>query len=270
MTKCAGFPGLEVSTECAGTGDVRIRWLLTAGFDLTTSGTRLLIDPYLSRNDRAVPKLSLRVEDFTDVRWIFVTHGHFDHALDVPALVRAGEAIVVASRSVCENLVKRGVPRGRLHPLRAGEFLRAEYFTVKAIRSRHVRFDLQLMGNTLGRVFSSGRASEILPLLRLPPGEVLGYLFDFKGFTVAHFGSPGYYENEIRSLTPDLLLLPIQGHTRIHRIAAAMASLTAAKAVFPMHCDDFCPPFSQAIPLEPLLREMARVAPSIRICLQDR
>jgi L-ascorbate metabolism protein UlaG (beta-lactamase superfamily) len=55
-----------------------IKWLGAAGFQISTGQDVFLLDPYLSRNPRALPRQDLTPSDLTAASRIFITHGHFD------------------------------------------------------------------------------------------------------------------------------------------------------------------------------------------------
>src|SRR5207249_9368210 len=78
---------------------VRVTYLGTNGYQFEFKGHALLVDPYFSRVDvlsvalgsRIQPNAS-RINDglghvATKADAILVTHGHFDHLLDVPAVM---------------------------------------------------------------------------------------------------------------------------------------------------------------------------------------
>jgi len=242
---------------------VKLRWLGTAGFELRLGEAVVLIDPYFSRGNKARPALPVGREEIRRANYIFLTHTHFDHALDVPFLARRTGAQIFTSRAGCRVLQGKGAPPGQLYPLQGGEELDLEGFTLRVIPSHHVRFDLPLVVRTLGRV---GRT---LPgLLRLaqewPMGQVLAYLIQADGFGICHFGSAGH-RGPVGFQHPDLALIPLQGHSRIHEIAARLVALLQPRLVIPHHWDDFYPPFSQLVPVEPFIEAVARLSPQTEV-----
>src|SRR5450756_1895909 len=73
------------------------QWLGTAGFRITCGDKVILIDPYLTRNERARPVQELRPADMADADYIFISHGHFDHIADVPEIMETADAEVYCS-----------------------------------------------------------------------------------------------------------------------------------------------------------------------------
>jgi len=65
---------------------MELTWFGTAGFRIKTDKHTILIDPYVSRNDNAFPEQPLKASDLQDADAILVSHGHFDHIYDVPAV----------------------------------------------------------------------------------------------------------------------------------------------------------------------------------------
>ena len=97
---------------------MELTWLGAAGFELDTSeGATLLIDPFLSRPDRAYPLLPLRLTDLYPIDEILLTNGRFDHAMDTPALAAQTGALVHATTPVCQHLAELGVSRHSLQTL---------------------------------------------------------------------------------------------------------------------------------------------------------
>lgn len=244
---------------------LKLRWLGTAAFEVYLKRTVILIDPYLSRSVQARPTLTLCPAEVTRANFVFLTHGHFDHALDTPLIAQQTGAMVYASAPVCDVLRRQGVPDTQLRPLAAGDEVCTPGFTVRAIASLHVRFDWALIVRTLLK--AGPRISASLRLLRdYPQGDVLGYLFTLvNGFTFCHFGSAGYYPEQIRNLCPDLALIPVAGHSDIGRIAAEMTALIRPKLVIPHHHDDFYPPISHKIPLQPFYAWLRTLSPEVQV-----
>jgi len=88
---------------------MELTWWGTAAFRLTAGDRALLIDPYLSRNVAARPVQPLGPADVTDGDPILLTHGHFDHAYDVPAIAARTGATVYCSPAAGEALVRQGL-----------------------------------------------------------------------------------------------------------------------------------------------------------------
>ncbi len=72
---------------------MELTWLGTAGFRIKTGSTTILIDPYLSRNEMARPEQPLNPPDIDDGNLIFVSHGHFDHIMDIPEIATKSHLI---------------------------------------------------------------------------------------------------------------------------------------------------------------------------------
>ena len=78
-------------------------------------------------------------------------------------------------------------------------------------------------------------------------GNVFGFLFEFSnGKKLVHFGSGGYYEEELKKFPAniDIFLAPVAGREDVEEIVAKMASVFNPKMIIPHHYDDFVPPFS--------------------------
>lgn len=227
------------------------RWLGTAGFDLHLGTARLLIDPFVSRSPQARPALPLKA-DTLQADAILITHGHLDHAYDVPALARQTRAPVYASISVCEMLHDLGVPARQTRPLAGGRTCRVNGVRIRAVLSRHIRFDWALVWGALRRV-----GSRFFELARqfgaYPCGEVLAYRLTVGGREIAHLGSAGWYQEEWKEVHPEVAMLPLTGHSRIHHIALRMVQHLQPQWVIPHHHDDFYPPLSQSVPVQPFV-----------------
>lgn len=82
-------------------------------------GKRLVFDPNHT-NPFGVPLATPEALAAADL--CLVTHGHFDHIQDVPALLKRSRMLLVASHEVCRFLQEtHGLPPERLHPLEMDE-----------------------------------------------------------------------------------------------------------------------------------------------------
>ena len=51
---------------------MKLKWLLTAGFEIITDNKKILIDPYISRPRNAIPQLETKISDIKDANMIFL------------------------------------------------------------------------------------------------------------------------------------------------------------------------------------------------------
>ena len=154
---------------------VLVTWYGTSSFRIETDGRVLLIDPYLSRGEGARPKLPFGPEGVTEASEIFVSHGHFDHAADVPRIARQTDARVYCSEAVAAALRRQGVPDEPIVEVHGGEAFDFGVYRVQCFCSAHVRFDLGLVARTLFRALPSmpSLMRRLSRLRQWPPGQVL-------------------------------------------------------------------------------------------------
>ncbi len=244
---------------------MRLRWLGTAGFEFASGDTRLLLDPYLTRNPRALPVQELKPIDFSTAEAVLITHGHFDHAYDVPRIALASGCRVYASSMTCRRLARRSVPKEQLNVVEAPDFFEVGPFRIKAVPSRHITFDLPLITRTGLRILPHlfefvGRGTAFYPA-----GDVFGYLIEVERKVMYHIGSAWLNMDVLKEQELDVFFVPVQGHTDIAEISAGMACELKPRMVVPHHHDDFYPPLSRTIDLEPFRRKLFEAMPHVRL-----
>lgn len=251
---------------------MKIQWTGTAGFKIQSRDASFLIDPYLSRNARAWPVQTIKPKDLAPFSHIFVSHGHFDHILDIPDIVNPTDARVVCAPVAGQTLIKMGMARSHLMEIKnCGDDICFAHIQATAFFSRHIRFDAKLLISTLIR--AGKQIKNILPLLKnYPCGQVLSWRFELEGKRILFFGTGGSTRAELEILAKDpvdLLLVPLQGHSDI--CARAMAYVKALKPAFvlPHHQDDFFPPVSRAVDITPFIKQVNLQCPGTKIVSMD-
>ncbi len=98
--------GLWISPALAT--EVEVLWLGHATVRITSvEGKVIVIDPFLKKNP-TVPAKYRNLDELGPVDLILVTHGHFDHARDLPELAKLTGAKVVGIWEYALNLVALG------------------------------------------------------------------------------------------------------------------------------------------------------------------
>ena len=215
-------------------GKTEVLWLGQAAFKITTpKGKVIVIDPYLTKN----PKTPEKYKDLSalgHVDLIMVTHGHFDHTLDMPALAKLSGAPVVINADMGTTYATLGlVPAkqmvrmnksGSVQPLGPG-------ITITMVHAEHSSEVVYTDPETKKQSVHPG-------------GEPAGYIIKLEnGFTIYHAGDTGVF-GDMKFIgeyyKPDLALLPIGGWFTMDPVHAAYATrLLKPKQVIPMHYGTF-------------------------------
>jgi L-ascorbate metabolism protein UlaG (beta-lactamase superfamily) len=281
--------------EATKPGHLILRYLGTAGWEITDGTTIVLIDPYLSRINGPAPPGggsgqpiagdTRRVYKWTDIAtpdiaaidariqradFILVTHTHYDHILDVPHIALKTHATVIGTEST-ENVMRAyGVPEDQMITVRGGEDYQFQGFSLRIIPSIHSPLDHK-------HYFSSATAppgmKAPLTLEQIhPEGGTLAYLIRFPEHQILAFGGNNYIEREITGLEPDVVLIGAGASRKeIYDYAGRlMRDLHYPALVLPTHWDNFLVPYeaSQQPALEALqsfLKEIAAASPKTKV-----
>jgi L-ascorbate metabolism protein UlaG (beta-lactamase superfamily) len=150
----------------AKANQVILKYLGTAGWEITDGTTIILIDPYLFRingpappggesghpisgdtrraykwTDIATPDIAAIDAHIQRADFVLVTHTHYDHVLDVPYIALKTRATVIGTEST-ENVMRAyGVPEQQLITVRGGEDYQFQGFSLKVVPSIHSPLD---------------------------------------------------------------------------------------------------------------------------------
>ncbi len=135
---------------------VRIRYFGWSGLSIEAPNGSMLFDPFF-RTYCGARWSSLA--DYTGADVVCVTHGHEEHFLDTPEIVRRSGATVVASRSICRFLRRRsGIPDDQLRPVEFFEPVEIAGFRITAFGWQHRDINL---ASALTRAVFGGNATQL-------------------------------------------------------------------------------------------------------------
>ncbi|UQA92351.1 MBL fold metallo-hydrolase [Streptomyces halobius] len=255
-----------------GRSGVHLRWLGVAGWEMVFDGHRLLIDPYLTRQQYAGPDGTMDMQRPLEVNsriinwvlsehlggapeFILVTHGHWDHLADIPPLLNhpqwTDQQIRVLGGETHLNLIRAmGIPpehesdlvlvTGGEHlryPLRSPERPHPDY-TIEVFRSLHS----QLGGYGFAPVGTLTTPPEKPTKLgELFEGGSLGYQVTVGDRLRVMFlsGTANFAEREVAGARPDVLVLGASGNAAVHDyFERVLQTLGWPRIVVPSHHDD--------------------------------
>ena len=238
---------------------VRVTYLGTNGYQLQFKGHALLVDPYFSRVDllsvafgAPIQPNASRINDglrqlAPSPDAILVTHGHFDHLLDVPFIMARTRARLIASASNVDLAKRAGASPG--DPVKLGDVRRIGPWTIRVLPARHDRL--------FGRVpFDRPAARAGVPQRAADwnCGEPLAFLIEVNGQRI-YIDSGGTPEqlppNESGSRRMDLAILGVALPDSRARLNAALKRLQP-RYILPSHQDDFFRPLNAGFQFGPL------------------
>ncbi|MCO4822549.1 MAG: MBL fold metallo-hydrolase [Flavobacteriaceae bacterium] len=256
------FNFLIALNASAQTDAIKLKYLGTAGWEITDGNITVLVDPYISRfklgsgpgispeDKRASVKRSdIAVSDtitidsvITNVDFILVQHSHFDHLADVPYIAKKTGAKVIGTETTCNILRGYGIPNEQLYPVKGGEDYQFENFAVKVIPSIHSALNEKHYIDN--RVYSE--IPEVpLKVSEFIEGGSLMFLARFSNHDVLTMGSMNFIERELLGLKPDILLAGVnRSQLGLYKYNERLLAVTNyPKVIIPTHWDNFRLPY---------------------------
>ena len=216
-------------TNGGNSRDLRFTHFGAAGWSITDGETVILLDPYLSRlrfkGRRYGPHDATEIPDdprkvvqidepgesdpaiidrhVPKADYILLSHSHFNHAMDVPAIARKTGAVVIGTESTCNIAINGGVPDEQIHAVRGGEDYEYKKFSLRVIPSLHSPLSCKLYKD-----FGTVPLKETpLCLNEYVEGGTLAYLLRLGGREILLFGSMNFIEREVEGLRPDVAFI---------------------------------------------------------------
>lgn len=230
LVACAVPVPPVATTEPASAARTEVLWLGQAAFKITTPGGKVVVtDPWL-RTNPLTPANYKQLDAFGRIDVLLVSHGHFDHIADAPALAQQYNVPIRAPGDLNQTLTTLGVLPANLLPRmnKGGTIEPAPGIKVTAVHAEHS--SVYVWRNPASNKDETH-----------PGGEPVGWLIELEnGFRIYHAGDTAAF-GDMRLIgerfKPDLALVPIGGNFTMDPAEAAWAvkELLRPKAVIPMH-----------------------------------
>lgn|GEM_PF-843641 len=242
---------------------LNMKWLGTSCLQLVLPGDiHIVLDPYM--DDSHNSPIDSDAVDRCD--YIFLTHGHWDHVLDVGKLAGRFAPPVYCNRDTAETMVEhQKVDRASIHTISAGDTVKLPGFTVEVLPGVHTNpakefkrvFGKELPGpeafsspmERLKAIAKISRGTDQIPdqypVWRniYKGGEQLNFIFEGEdGQRIYIAGS--YPDSKIREVAKgvraDITLLQCMSANMLKGIeeeTAEVAMASGCKTVIPQHHD---------------------------------
>jgi L-ascorbate metabolism protein UlaG (beta-lactamase superfamily) len=246
---------------------LRLKWLGCACFELDFGGLTVVSDPWITPSK----KHDLTWEAVERCDYITLSHGHFDHTLDIPALVEKFNPGVLCGEGTAVPLLKwADINPMKVYPMSPDLELDFDAVKIRALFGRHI----PLAGKAAARaewaknhVVNHGDPN-LIELAFWGDLEYRNFLYTMpNGTSVLLWGSKlGAVEqrNILRGLHPDIAIMQMTVNSAAD--TAAICAEMGCKVVLPHHIDfpgDYMP-----LVLE-LREELAKQVPGIRCIIPE-
>ncbi|HZS47294.1 MAG TPA: MBL fold metallo-hydrolase [Blastocatellia bacterium] len=269
---------------------VKMTYLGNAGWEITDGKTTILLDPYLSRiryskreadiagdnrptyfdsNDRPEPDTAVIDAHIKRADYVLLSHGHFDHMMDVPYILKKTGANLIATEANLNVAYAYGVNRQQLIPAQGGDDYDFGAFSVKVIPSLHGAL---IQKRYVDSDINPDNIKTPLRLIDYHEGGTLAFLIRFHGHQILSFGSMNYIENELKGLKPDVVLVGAKPERNeiYDYMGRLMRVLSYPPLVMPNHWDDFFLPYwapqDRALKqLDSFIAEVKKASPTTKV-----
>ncbi|MBA4342988.1 MAG: metal-dependent hydrolase [Methylibium sp.] len=218
------------SAQSAAQAKVEVTWLGQAAFKIVSPGGKTIItDPWLRMNPLTPPEYK-QLEKLGKVDVLLVTHGHWDHFADAPALALMHDTPIRAPGGLNQSATTLGLLPAKLLPRmnKGGTVMPVPGIKITAVRAEH-------SSELVWRNPATDKDETHVG------GEAIGWIIELEnGFRIYHAGDTALF-GDMRLIgeryKPDLALLPIGGNFTMDPVDAAYAvtDMLKPRYVIPMH-----------------------------------
>jgi L-ascorbate metabolism protein UlaG (beta-lactamase superfamily) len=236
----------QAQAEAEPSGPLSLRWLGVAGIELGYQGQSLAIDPFFSRPnlwrilfEPLKPDEAAIAGKTGPYEHILVSHSHYDHLMDVPAIARATSARIYGSPNTCQIVESAGIPVSQTRVIHSGDSFGCGDFNVEVFPARHV--------------YIPGFSSGPLPKRLSPPlrshqyrtDACYSFLIQTGGLRLLDWMSVGLDH----AVPADVLMVALLGDEAFFK---ALLQIVRPRLIIPIHWDNFFR--SAGRPLKPIVK----------------
>lgn len=280
---------------------ITLDWLGVSTFRLMIGDLVIFLDAYIDRVP-AAPPVGITTADIERADYVLIGHSHFDHLWGAERIaVRTGATVIGSYETVRLLHDSDSVPESQLIAVAGGEPVElSSEVRVRVFPSLHSCIWARMAGaadeaclgdgglscqtrrareSSLMRMLESGQlgkevAAHLAASDRHPrsDGGALTYLIETPQGSILWKDTSGHWSGILSSLNPDLALLaaagrgnvdgePVQGS--LAGFISTEVELLRPRKIALCHQDNWMPPLTSPIDVEPIKHELARRAPGV-------
>ncbi|MFF1817205.1 MBL fold metallo-hydrolase [Kribbella sp. NPDC058245] len=234
---------------------VEFTWFGNHAWQIRSGEHTVLTDPWLTRfhtgtftPEGADPQTKLVIDKAVVDRHIskadaiLVHHAHYDHMTDVPYVAAKTQATVLGTQTHVNLLKAMRTQADLLSPVRGGEYLVFDGFTIEVYPSLH-----SCSGKRHTYAFPGYHQDAVPPRPRviedLVEGGTLAYVITIGGLRILSLSTANFDPNALRDLQVDVVMIAPGGEPGVtDRLFQTIKPPTTALAT---HWDDFDKPLTE-------------------------
>ncbi len=223
---------------------IDVKYIGTAGWEIRSGPTTIVIDPNYSRlasakDDEVVQPDAAAIDTYApaSAAMVIVSHSHWDHAMDAPAVARRSGAVVLGSDSTRNYAKAYGVDDKQIVPIRGGEDYQFDGFSVRVIRSLHSALykkhwlDPAIIPSGVKVPMKAGDFHD---------GGAFIYLVRISGRNLLFVNTANFIESDLVNVKADVAFIAPGLRSEIYDYTCRlMHAIGSPKLVFPTHFDDY-------------------------------
>ncbi len=232
-------------------GALKITWFGTTTFNISDGKTAIFFDPFVTRpslwsiisfsdekSNIFHVKRWLNKIDKKNIKGIFVSHTHYDHALDLNNFQRETGAMVFGSYSAKNILLGGAIDSKHFTYSKVGESFKVGDFKVSVLSGEHP-------SHFLGMTFWTGDIEapikENSPLYKYKQGEVFNYFIEHPSGNIFFHpsGQVTLKEEKLSKMKSKILIQGIANRESSEALIDSVLVPVGASVVIPAHHDDF-------------------------------
>nr|WP_167217757.1 MBL fold metallo-hydrolase [Kribbella shirazensis] len=244
----------SASGNLAAGEPVELTWFGTHAWQIRCGKSVVLTDPWLTRfktgtftPEGADPKTKLVIKPevidkhLSTADAILVHHGHYDHMADVPYVAKKTQATVLCTETHANLLRAMKTPNDLLSPVRGGEYLPFEGFTIEVFPSLHS------CGGKRHTYAYPGYRYDVPPRPRviedLVEGGTLAFVITIGGVRILSLSTANFDPHALQGLQVDVVLAAPGGEPGI--TDRLLRTIKPVRKVIATHWDDFDKPLEE-------------------------
>ena len=218
---------------------IRLKWLAVTSFELQFGGTTIVTDPYITH----CKGTDLTVDAVENCDIICLSHAHWDHITDIPALMDKFHPILMCGDQTALPMARwLGCSPTRVYPMYPDNELDFGDVKIRALYGRHtdLKKSLAQLNEQTGNRDVCKADPAIAALQEIGTMEYRNYLFTTpNGAKVLIWGNDPTVEqlNLCKSLAPDIVIMQRSNPLSAIVKKAEFAAQLGCKVLLPHHHD---------------------------------